>query len=137
MQYEVSIVLPWCIGMLCGLMVSVLGMGGSLIMAPILLYIFGIAASDSQGTINFQMLFISLISCVMHNITSASVDIVLSIALVLGVTLGSHIGYKIGARLSQETFKIIIATIVLIMCIKVGHDLFATPRNIYQVEMLK
>ncbi|CAG7591899.1 MAG: sulfite exporter TauE/SafE family protein [Candidatus Midichloria sp.] len=134
---KLSGIFPLSLGVLSGVMLSFMGLGGSLIMTPILLYIFGISSSYVAGTISFQMVFTTFISYYIHAIESQSIDLVLAIPLLIGTVFGSQIGAKIGSQLSQETFKIMIATVTLLLCAKIGFELFAEPASIYQIEVLK
>lgn len=134
---ELSIILPLILGVLSGSMISFMGLGGSLVMTPILLYVFGISASYIVGTISFQIVFITLISYYIHAISTLGIDLLLTVPLLIGTVFGSQIGAKIGSKLSKETFKIMIATVTLLLCVKISFELFATPSNIYQIEILR
>jgi uncharacterized membrane protein YfcA len=132
-----SRVLPIALGALGGMMVSFIGLGGSLVMTPILLYVFGAASSYVVGTVSFQMVFTTLLAYYIHAVSSNSIDLILSVPLLMGTVFGSQIGAKIGSKLSQETFKIMIAIVTLLLCVKIGFELFTEPDNIYQVERLR
>ena len=135
--HKLSVILPLFLGIISGSMISFMGLGGSLVMTPILLYVFGVSASYVAGTVSFQMVFTTLLSYYMHAISTLGIDLVLTIPLLFGTVFGSQIGAKIGSQLSQETFKIMIATVTLLLCVKIGFELFATPSNIYQIEILR
>lgn len=134
---KISALFPIALGIISGLLVSFLGIGGSLIMLPIMLYIFGVSPLYVAGTIHFQMIYTTILSTIMHGVTSPSIDIVLSIALIIGTAFGAQLGAKLGAKLEQETFKIILATIIITLCIKVTTGLLIAPKNIYNTEILR
>jgi len=136
-KHKLSGMLPLSLGCLSGAMIYFMGLGGSLIMTPVLLYIFGISSCYVVGTINFQVVFITLVSYYIHAIDSQGIDLILAIPLLIGTVFGAQIGAKIGSQLSQETFKIMIATVTLLLCAKIGFELFVQPRNIYEIEILR
>jgi uncharacterized membrane protein YfcA len=133
-KYPISALLPVMAGFVGGLTLALLGIGGSLIIMPILLYVLGIPQSYATGSVNFQMIFATTLTCLMHSLASNNGDIVLATTLIIGTVFGAQIGAKIGSNFSHETFKIVLATVLLILCIKVGVDLFATPKNLYSIE---
>ena len=137
LQSTISIIFPVSLGILSGAMVSFMGFGGTIVMTPILIYFFGISPKYTSGTIGFQMIFTTLISYLIHSMTSKSIDLFLVTAILIGSTIGAQIGYKIGSRLSQETFKTLLAIVILTLCTKLGMDLFSEPREIYQIEVVR
>ena len=136
-QSEISVIFPILLGTLSGAMVSFMGFGGAIVMAPVLIYFFGISPKYTNGTVGFQMIFTALISYFIHAMSFRSIDLVLSTAILIGSTIGAQIGYKIGAKLSQETFKTLLAIVILILCTKLGIDLFSEPKEIYQIEVVR
>lgn len=135
-KHPISMIFPVLTGAIGGLTLALFGVGGSLIITPMLLYIFGIPHAYATGTVNFQTIFVTTCTCLMHSILSNNGDIILAATLVVGTVVGAQIGVKIGLNFSLETFKIVLASVLLILCIKVGADLFATPKNPYSIERI-
>lgn len=132
----ISLLLPILLGILSGAAVYFLGLGGGLIMTPVLIYIFGISSKYVVGTVNFQNFFITMVSYYLHAIDPGTVDLMLAVPLLIGTIFGSQLGTKIGINLSRETFKVMVATVALLLCAKVGFELFVEPGNIYEVEIM-
>jgi uncharacterized protein len=66
------------IGFIGGIFVSTMGIGGSLVMIPAMLYILRIAEEFTAGTSHLQIIFTTIISTILHSMTSHNLDIVLS-----------------------------------------------------------
>ncbi|MDA0939269.1 MAG: sulfite exporter TauE/SafE family protein [Proteobacteria bacterium] len=136
-KIPLSAIFPVLCGFIGGFLVSLFGIGGSMIMIPILLYSFNISSAYTTGTTHLAMSSATLLACIMHSLTSHNVDIILCTTLVVGASIGTQIGAKIGSKFSKETFEIVLATIILILCLRVGIDLFSKPQDMFYIEEIK
>jgi len=55
------------------------------------------------------------------------VDLLLAVFLLVGSTTGAQIGARISSRMKADQLKIVLASIVLIVMIKMALDLLLTP----------
>lgn len=135
-EEKASILLPTLIGFIGGFFVLMLGIGGGFIMIPAMLYLLRIDETFLSGTIQFQIIFTSIFSTILHSLTSQNIDIILCIILILGTVVGAQIGAKLGIKFQPKKFRIVLALIILVMAINVGSDFLIEPANIYKIEQL-
>ena len=69
----------------------------------------------------------------LHAVNNYTVDVVLAMSLIVGGVIGAQLGSSAGARLRGEQLRILLALIVLAVCSKLGHDLIATPEDLYSL----
>ena len=70
----------------------------------------------------------------MHAATNRTVDIVLAIVLLVGGAIGAQIGTQIGTKLRAEQLRILLASLVLIVCAKLAFDLLVEPTELYSIS---
>jgi len=129
----ISAFLPIIIGVLAGMMVSLMGIGGGFVMIPAMIYILGIPATIVVGTSLFQIIFTTSMVTFLHAVETQSVDIILSILLIIGGVIGAQIGTAIGGKIPAEKLRFLLAAIVLAVCTKLAMGLFTEPENLYSI----
>lgn len=133
---EISIFSPIIIGFIGGIMVATMGIGGSLIMIPAMLYILRISEEFTAGTSHLQIIFTTIISTIMHSMTSHNLDIVLSTVLIIGTVVGAQLGARMVRHFSQDKLRLLFAIIILVLCINAAYQLVAEPSCIYDFEVM-
>lgn len=133
---KMSVIFPIIIGILSGVLVSLTGIGGSLIVIPAMIYLMRISDTFTVGTAHFQLIFTSIIATVLHGLSNNSLDIVLSTILILGNVIGVQVGVRFTAKFRPDYYRIILSIVVIGLCLKVAHNLFATPQELYVIERL-
>ena len=134
---EISAILPLVIGFGVGVMVSLMGVGGGFIMVPAMIYILRMPTAVVIGTSLFQIIFITANVTMLQAINTHTVDMILAILLLAGSVVGAQFGTKIGLNLPPEYLRAMLASIVLIIVIKLAVGLFLTPANPFEVIMLE
>ena len=81
------------------------------------------------GTSLFQILFTCMNVTVMQAAKNHTVDFILALLLLIGSAIGAQIGVKVGKKLGGEHLKILLASLVLIVMVKMLYDLLATSYN--------
>lgn len=127
----ISALLPFGIGLLGGVLASLLGIGGGFILVPAMIYLLGMPATLVAGTSLFQMIFTMTFSVIMHAYHSQTVDFVLAGILILGGVIGAQLGASISHHLKDTWSRTILMGIVLAVAIKLGFDLFLPPEELY------
>jgi len=135
-ELEVSIVLPVLVGVLVGVMVSLMGVGGGFIMIPAMIYLLGMPTSVVIGTSLFQIIFTTSHVTIMHAVSSQSVDVVLAFLLLTGSVVGAQYGSRFGGRLPAEQLRAAMASMVLLVALKLAVDLVIPPDDLYSVTQL-
>ncbi|MDO5606448.1 MAG: sulfite exporter TauE/SafE family protein [Paracoccus sp. (in: a-proteobacteria)] len=126
-----SVIPPFVVGLLVGVMSAMMGVGGGFIMVPAMIYLLGMPTKVVIGTSLFQITFVTAFTTVMHAISYNTVDVMLAVLLIVGGVIGAQIGANLGARLRAEQLRILLALVVLGVCLKLALDLFLRPDNLY------
>jgi uncharacterized protein len=132
----ISPLAPLLLGFITGIMTMLLGVGGGFIMVPAMLYILGMSANVVVGTSLFQILFVTMSSTMVHSLTTKAVDIVLAVFLLIGSVTGAQIGARIAQRMKPEYLRLFLASIVLLVAIRMALGLGWRPDEIYTVQLL-
>lgn len=127
----VSPIAPFVLGFLTGILTVLLGVGGGFIMIPAMIYLLGIAARVVVGTSLLQILVVTAFSTMVHAVTTQSVDIVLAGLLLIGGVAGAQVGARLGAKISPEKLRILLAVIVLAVAMRMLIGLSFRPDEIF------
>ncbi len=122
-----SLLLPVIFGAFVGVLAAIMGVGGGFLMVPVMVYILRMPMHVEVGTSLFQILFNCIEVTFLQAYTNHSVDFILAVLLLLGSTVGAQIGAVFGRKLKGEQLKIILATIVLAVTVKIVFELTLTP----------
>jgi len=136
-EMQVSLILPVLIGLISGIIVSIMGIGGGFLTIPAMIYILRMPTSSVVGTSLFQMIIITATVTFFHAYYSQTVDIVLAIILLTGSVFGAQIGTKISYKLPAENIRGLLALIVLGVALYMAFTLFVEPNNPYSVLMVE
>jgi uncharacterized membrane protein YfcA len=131
---SMSMIIPLLLGVLVGILAAIMGVGGGFIMVPVMVYLLRMPMHVVVGTSLFQILFTCVNVTVMQAKTNHTVDFVLALLLLLGSTLGAQIGTKVGRKLHGDQLKILLASIVLIVCVKMLLGLLLPPDILIAVK---
>jgi uncharacterized membrane protein YfcA len=124
---RLSILMPLFLGTFVGVLAAIMGVGGGFIMVPVMVYLLRMPMHVVVGTSLFQILFTCIDVTIMQSYTNHTVDFILALILLLGSTLGAQFGAKISKRLKGDQLKIFLASLVLLVMVKMLFDLLITP----------
>ncbi|OCC16155.1 Arginine/ornithine antiporter ArcD [Dissulfuribacter thermophilus] len=124
---EISILLPLVFGAFVGILAAIMGVGGGFIMVPVMVYLLRMPMHVVVGTSLFQILFTCVDVTIMQAYANHTVDFVLALLLLLGSTIGAQIGTIINKRLKADQIKILLASLVLLVCVKMLYSLLVAP----------
>ncbi|MFO1075347.1 MAG: sulfite exporter TauE/SafE family protein [Geminicoccaceae bacterium] len=133
-RLSISILIPLLVGAFGGLLAAILGIGGGFVMVPAMIYLIGMPTAVVVGTSLFQIAFVAAISGFLHAYTNHSVDILLALLLIVGGAVGAQYGTRFGGRLKAEHMRILLATMVLLVCGKLAYDLVTPPHEPYSLS---
>ncbi len=132
----ISPLAPLGLGFLAGILTVLLGVGGGFIMVPAMIYLLGMAARVVVGTSLFQILFVTAISTMVHALTTGAVDIVLAALLLTGSVVGAQLGARLASRIPPDWLRLLLASIVLLVALRLAIGLGWQPDEIYTVQDL-
>ena len=124
---RLSVLMPLGLGVFVGILAAIMGVGGGFIMVPVMVYLLRMPMHVVVGTSLFQILFTCIDVTIMQAYSNHTVDFVLALLLLLGSTLGAQFGAKISKRLGGDQLKILLASIVLLVMVKMLLSLLLTP----------
>ena len=132
----ISPLAPLMLGFASGLLTVLMGVSGGFILVPAMIYIFGVSTRVVVGTSLFQGLFVTAATTMVHALSTRSVDIVLAGLLLIGSVTGAQVGSRLVQRVRPEIARMILATIVMMVAIRMALGLTWRPDAIYTVQLL-
>lgn len=124
---RMSLLMPLALGTLVGVLAAIMGVGGGFIMVPVMVYLLRMPMHVVVGTSLFQILFTCVSVTIMQATQNHTVDFILALLLLIGSALGAQIGAKVGKKLGGDQLKILLASLVLIVMVKMLYDLLVRP----------
>lgn len=132
----ISPLAPLLLGFVTGILTMLMGVGGGFILVPAMLYILGMSANVVVGTSLFQILFVTMVTTMMHALTTKAVDIVLAGLLLLGSVTGAQIGSRLALQVKPEVLRLTLAAIVIAVALRMAFGLGVRPDEVYTVVPL-
>jgi uncharacterized membrane protein YfcA len=123
----VSVIPVLGLGAIIGFLGSILGVGGSFIMIPAMIYLLKVPTKVVIGTSLFQIVFVSGFTTIVHAVANQTVDVALAFALMVGGVVGAQYGARAGQRLRGEQLRALLAFLVLAVAVRLAIDLFVRP----------
>jgi len=121
---------PFVLCALVGILAAIMGVGGGFIMVPMMVYLLRMPMRVAVGTDLFQILFTCAGITFMQAVTNHTVDLVLALLLAAGSTIGAQIGARLTRVLRGNQLKIILASIVLLVMLKLVIGMVQVPPNL-------
>ncbi|MDH3702776.1 MAG: sulfite exporter TauE/SafE family protein [Alphaproteobacteria bacterium] len=132
----ISALLPLGVGFLVGVLASIMGVGGGFVMVPAMIYLLGMPTAVVIGTSLFQIIFVTANATFFQAYLNQTVDVVLSVLLLVGAVVGAQFGTKVGSYLKGEQLRGLLALMVLAVCGKIFYDLWAMPADPYSIGQI-
>ena len=129
----ISALTPLALGFFVGILASIMGVGGGFLMVPAMIYLLGMPTAVVVGTSLLQIAFVTAVTTYLHAVNNFTVDVVLALSLIVGGVIGAQLGSNFSARLRGEQLRVLLGLLVLAVCVKLGHDLIATPADLYSL----
>jgi hypothetical protein len=127
----ISALLPLAVGFFVGMLAALMGVGGGFIIVPAMIYLLGMPTSAVVGTSLFQILFVTANVTFLQALHNNTVDIVLSLFLIIGGVIGAQLGVSYGSKLRGEWMRALLGALVLAVGAKLLFDLLAAPSELY------
>ncbi|MGQ3041338.1 MAG: sulfite exporter TauE/SafE family protein [Brevundimonas sp.] len=127
----ISVIPPTALGVFVGILSAIMGVGGGFILVPAMLYILRMKASVVVGTSLFQIIIVTAMTTILQAGRNQTVDIVLSIILLLGGVVGAQYGARLSGRFRAEELRAALGVIVLLVGIYMGLELFVRPGDLF------
>ena len=125
-----SLLVPFFLCVMTGILASIMGVGGAFMMVPMMVYLLGMPAHVAVGTSLFQTLFTCAGVTYMQSATNHTVDLVLALLLAAGSTIGAQAGARLTRLMRGDQLLIILATLALLVVVKMLAGVLMTPSNL-------
>lgn len=132
----ISPLAPLLLGLVTGMLTMLMGVGGGFILVPAMLYILGMSANVVVGTSLFNIVFVTILTTMMHALTTHAVDMVLVLFLLIGSVTGAQMGTQFAGRWRPEALRLVLAVIVLAIAFVMLFQLGVRPAEIFTVTPL-
>jgi len=129
----ISVIIPLFIGFIGGLMVSVMGIGAGFLLVPAMIYFLRMPPLLVTGTSLIQIMVTSGMACILHAVTNQTVDLILAAILISGGVIGAQIGVRLSHYIKGAVARFILASIIMLVGLKLGSELFIPPLNLYEL----
>jgi len=103
------------VGLAAGFLSGMVGIGGGIIIVPVLVYFLGFTQHQAQGTTLFMFLLPIGILGVMNYHKQGYVDYKTALIICSTFVFGSYFGSKVAISLDQKTVKQIFGAIIIIL----------------------
>lgn len=114
---------------------ALLGIGGGFIMVPALLYLFRVPTGVVVGTSQLQILCTAVVALMLHAVQTGAVDLVLGLILIVGGVFGAQFGARAGRNLRSETFRLLLAFLVLAVGLRFALELALRPTEPFSIAV--
>jgi hypothetical protein len=124
-----SVIVPFVLCAIVGVLAAVMGVGGGFLMVPMMVYLLRMPMHVAIGTDLFRILFTCAGVTVMQAYTNHTVDLALALIIAAGSTVGAQLGARVGRLLRGDQLKILLASIVLAVMVKMLVGVVTSPNN--------
>ncbi|MGE4220443.1 MAG: sulfite exporter TauE/SafE family protein [Alphaproteobacteria bacterium] len=129
----ISALLPLMVGFGVGILSAVMGVGGGFVMVPAMIYLLGMPTQVVVGTSLFQIIFVGANATFLQAYANQTVDVTLTLVLVVGGVLGAQFGTRLGAKLRGEQLRGLLALLVLTVAARIGWELLVRPDDLFSL----
>ncbi|MDR6657543.1 sulfite exporter TauE/SafE family protein [Tardiphaga sp. 215_C5_N2_1] len=129
-----SVIPVIAVGLLIGFIGAVMGIGGSFILIPILIYWLRIPTSTVIGTSMVLTLVTMVIATLLHAVTNHLVDAVLALILMVGGVTGAQFGARAGQKIRGEHLRLLLGLLILAVGVRFAVELVVRPADLFTIR---
>lgn len=129
-----SVLVPIIIGAVIAMISSLMGIGGGFMLVPALIYIVRMPTLQVIGTSLLYIMVVMLNISFLQAYNYQTMDILLSLILLVGGVFGIHIGTMISERVRSEFLRFGLALLVLSIGVNMLWGLISTPEMLYEIQ---
>jgi len=130
----ISAIPPVAIGAFVGWLTAIMGVGGGFVMVPAMIYLLRMPTRMVIGTSTFQIVCVTAFTTVLQAMQNQSVDVLLSLPLIVGGVVGAQYGVGFAERLKAEQLRAGLALLVLAVAVRMALGLVVTPGDLFGIE---
>jgi uncharacterized membrane protein YfcA len=130
----ISAIPPVAIGAFTGWLTAIMGVGGGFLLVPAMIYLLGMSTRNVIGTSTFQIVCVTALTTVLQAVTNHSVDVVLSLPLIVGGVIGAQFGVGFAEKLKAEQLRALLALLVIAVAARMALGLVIPPGDFYSIS---
>ena len=130
----ISALLPVAVGLIGGILSSIMGVGGGFLMVPLMIYLIGMRTAVVVGTSLFMIIFVTANVTFLQAQRFHTVDIVLTLLLLVGGVVGAQFGARLAPRIPGERLRVMLAVMVLAVGARMLWGLTVAPDDPYSID---
>ena len=131
-----SVIPVVAVGLLIGFIGAVMGIGGSFILIPILIYWLRVPTATVLGTSMVLTLVTMVIATMLHAMTNHLVDAVLALILMVGGVTGAQFGARAGQKIRGEHLRLLLGLLILAVGMRFAAQLVIQPDDLFTIRDL-
>lgn len=131
-----SVIPVVAVGLMIGFIGAVMGIGGSFILIPILIYWLRVPTATVLGTSMVLTLVTMVIATLLHAVTNHLVDAVLALILMIGGVTGAQFGARAGQKIRGEHLRLLLGLLILAVGIRFAAQLVIQPDDLFTIRDL-
>lgn len=111
------------IGLACGFLVGILGVGGGFILIPLMIYLLRIPLRETIGT-SLLIVFISSLGTLGAKYKVGHIDVTITILVVSGSVGGALLGAYVSRRLHVKHLRFVLLSLLSLIFFGMAYDVF-------------
>ncbi|WP_370931800.1 sulfite exporter TauE/SafE family protein [Bartonella sp. DGB1] len=123
------------LGILVGCLSAIMGIGGNIILIPILTILLKINIRIALATASLQLFFTSTTCLLLHSLINGNIDVTLALILILGGTIGAYYGNWLAKKIKDYYLRVIFFLVILMLTIFFIYNNFIV--NIVKNEIIR
>ncbi len=131
-----SVIPVLAVGLFVGFLGAIMGIGGSFLLIPIMIYVLRVPTSTVIGTSMVLTLVTMVFATILHAVTNHLVDAVLALMLMIGGVIGAQFGARAGQRIRGEHLRLLLGLLILSVGIRFAVELVIRPDELYSIREL-
>lgn len=123
-----SVLAPFAMGAVVGILTAIMGVGGGFLMVPMMVYLLEIPAHVAVGTDLFQIFLTCSGVAFLQATENKTVDLVVVLLLAAGSTIGAQIGARLSRWFRGEQLMLLLSTLMLVVMTDLSLRLVLPPK---------
>jgi uncharacterized protein len=125
---QVSVPILAYLGFVLGVASGLMGIGGGILLMPVLLYGYGLSVRNAAGT-GILLLFVTVAFGTLEQALLGYVSLKLAMAILIGSSIGSQLGALTTHLLPNRLLRLILAALLAATVVMISWDLFHMLRQ--------
>jgi hypothetical protein len=122
---QVSVPVMAYFGLVLGIASGLMGIGGGVLLMPVLLFGYGLSVRNSAGT-GLLLLFVTVAFGTFEQALQGHVSLALGMAVLLGSSVGAQLGAMTTHRVSNRILRVAFGVLVSMTAFAVGWDFLSS-----------